>query len=225
MSQEINLLGTQLRHSRRSATSAVVLGPVLLILAAIGIGAGLFFKQEARNLGARHASGDAAVQRAQDEQRKLAQEVANVKKDPALEAELAGLEKRLLAVQLDLAALSTGAIGQTQGFSDFMRALAHQGVDGVWLTGFNVGAAGKDISISGRALRAELVPAYLKRLGQDPYFSGRTFAALDLAQPKAGDPSAEGVRANTVLAFNLTSRRDLSEASGERPPAGSGVPR
>lgn len=224
MTQEINLLGTQFRRSRRSAISAVVLGPVLLVLAVLGIGVGLVFKHEADNLGLRYANNEAGIQRAQEEQRKLAQEVAQLKKDPALEAELTASEKRVLAIQMDLAALGDGAIGPTQGFSDFMRALAHQGVDGVWLTGFNVGAAGRDISISGRALRAELVPAYLQRLGQDPYFSGRTFAALDVAQPKP-DSRAEGVRANTVLAFSLTSRRASSDVPGSPGPALGGVGR
>lgn len=212
MSQEINLLGPQFRRTRRSAISAVVLGPVLLLLVALGVGAGLVVRQQEKELAVRHADNDVLIQRAQDEQRKLAHAVSQIKKDPALEAELTGLEKRLLAVQLDLAALDNGAIGETRGFSDFMRALAHQGVEGVWLTSFNVGAAGKDISISGRALRAELVPAYLKRLGQDPYFAGRSFASLDVAQPRT-DARADGARTNTVLAFNLMSRREQAEPS------------
>lgn len=218
MSQEINLLGPQFRRTRRSALSAVVLGPVLLVLVALGLGAGLVVRQQATQLAARHADNEALIERAQDEQRKLAQAVSQIKKDPALEAELEGLEKRRLAVELDLAALDNGALGETRGFSDFMRALAYQGIEGVWLTGFSVGAAGRDISISGRALRAELVPAYLKRLGQDPYFSGRSFAALDVAQPRA-DVRAEGVRTSTVLAFNLTSRREQPASSAQ-----SGLP-
>lgn len=215
MSQEINLLGPQFRRSRRSLISAAVLGPVLLLLVALGVGLGFIVRQQERELTLRHAANDASIQRAQDEQRKLAQAVSQIKKDPGLEAELAALEKRRLAVELDLASLDNGAIGETRGFSDFMRALAHQGIEGVWLTGFNVGAAGKDISISGRALRSDLVPAYLQRLGQDPYFAGRNFAALDLAQPRT-DARAEGPRQNTVLAFNLMSRRDAADSAGRR---------
>lgn len=215
MTQEINLLGPQFRRSRRSVISAAVLGPALLLLVALGLAAGFVVRQQARELTVRHADNDGLIQRAQDEQRKLAQAVSQIRSDPGLEAELAGLEKRLLAVQVDLAALDNGAIGDTRGFSDFMRALAHQGIEGVWLTGFNVGAAGKEISISGRALRAELVPVYLKRLGQDPYFAGRSFAALDVAQPR-NEARAEGARTNTALAFNLMSRREQAASAAGR---------
>lgn len=223
MTQEINLLGPHLRRRRTSASSAIVLGPVLLLAVVIGLGLGVYFKHQVRDLRARHALAEEDIRKSQEEQRKLAQDVAQIKKDPALEAEAVQLEKRLLAVQLDLAALNDGAIGDTRGFSDFMRALAHQGVDGVWVTGFNVGAAGKDIAISGRALRAELVPAYLKRLGQDPYFSGRTFASLDVAQPPS-QPRVDAV-SDIGLVFRLLSRRELGSSSGGAADAAGAMPR
>lgn len=215
MRQEINLLGTGPRRERRSLNSAVVLGPVLLVALAAGVAGGFFAKYEARTLRGLHAANVQHLQREQDEQRKLAQELAAVKKDPALVAEAAELERRLAAVRLDVEALRDGVIGDTKGFSDFMKALALRGVDGIWLTGFSVGAAGEEIAISGRALRADLVPAYLKRLGQDPYFSGRSFAGLDLAQARGDGPAA------SALAFSLTSKRERAPAGAEAAVPGS----
>lgn len=218
MSQEINLLGPQLRRRRGGASSAAVLGPALLAATAIGVGVALFLRHQGGELREQHARNEGAIAQAQEEQRKLSQEVAQLKKDPALDAELSALEKRLVGLQLDLAALSNGAIGDTRGFADFMRALAQQSMDGVWLTGFSVGAAGRDVSISGRALRAELVPVYLRRLGQDPYFAGRTFAALDLTQPRV-EPGA-GAAAGGAVAFSLMSRPERGPSAGDGPGAG-----
>lgn len=215
MSQEINLLGTQIRRQRRAMNSAVVLGPVLLVAVVAGLGAGMFLKHQARVLREQHAANEDVVKREQDRQRKLAQEVAQLKKDPALEAEAVQIERRLQAIRLDVGALKDGVIGDTRGISDFMHALARQAMDGVWLTGFSVSAAGQNISITGRALRAELVPAYLKRLGQDPYFSGRTFAGLDI-MPARGDARAES-QGSSALAFNLMSRRDAVAVESAAP--------
>lgn len=221
MTQQINLLGPQLRRQRRSANRAAVLAPIFLVAVATGLGGAAFFKHRTKALREQHAVNDAAIRSEQQQQQRLSQEVAKLAKDPALEAEAAQIERRLLAVRLDLGALKDGVIGDTRGFSAFMRALAHQGVEGVWLTGFSVGAAGQDISITGRALRAELVPAYLKRLGQDAYFSGRSFAALDMAQGRA---EAQGQAAGSALAFSLMSRRERTPVP-ERPPVAGMTPR
>jgi len=217
VTQEINLLGPQFRPRRRTLNSAAYLGPLLIVFAIAGFGFAMFQKHQANTLRKQLAAAEDGLQREQDAQRKLAQEVAQIKKDPALEAEVLQIERRLMAVRLDMSALKEGAIGETRGFSDFMRALAQQSIDGVWLTGFSVGAAGDEISISGRALRAELVPAYLKRLGQDPFFSGRSFAALDIAQSRQ-DARAEQSGAAS-LAFSLMSRREATDARapGDKP--------
>lgn len=211
MTQEINLLGARLRAQRRSLDSAAVLGPVLIVAAAAGLGAGVVLEQRTQSLREQHAANEERLQREQDQQRKLASEISQHTKNPALEAEAARIERRLAAVRQDLGALKDGAGGDVRGISEFMRALAHQGIDGVWVTGFSVGGAGDDISITGRALRADLVPSYLKRLGQDPYFAGRSFAALDI-MPARHDARPESA-ASAPLAFSLMSRRERSAAA------------
>jgi hypothetical protein len=56
-------------------------------------------------------------------------------------------------------------------------------MDGLWLTGFAIHGAGNRISIDGRALGPELVPAYIKRLDQEPVMQGKTFAAMEIGLP------------------------------------------
>jgi hypothetical protein len=82
-----------------------------------------------------------------------------------------------------VALLSSGALGETGGVSPYLRALARQNLNGLWLTGFEL--AGKDMILSGRALRAELVPEYLRRLAREDVMRGRQFAMLSMQEPRA----------------------------------------
>ena len=47
------------------------------------------------------------------------------------------------------------------------------------------GPAERVLAITGRTLGADMVPAYLQRLGREKSFSGRQFASLDIRQPKS----------------------------------------
>jgi hypothetical protein len=70
-----------------------------------------------------------------------------------------------------------------------MRAFARQNLSGVWLTGFTIGADGGEMTISGRALNPDLVPAYIARLNKEPLLQGRKFAQFAVKQT-AGEPAA-----------------------------------
>jgi hypothetical protein len=63
-----------------------------------------------------------------------------------------------------------------------MRAFARQSLDGVWLTGFEIDAGGRELALSGRALGAELVPRYLERLNHESLLQGRQFSSLKVDQ-------------------------------------------
>jgi len=78
--------------------------------------------------------------------------------------------------------LEQGALGNRQGFSGYFRALSRQTMAGLWLTGFQVSGAG-EVAISGRALKPELVPAFINQLKQEPVLAGKTFASLEMRRP------------------------------------------
>jgi Fimbrial assembly protein (PilN) len=109
-----------------------------------------------------------------------------------LESEVARLEGEVKARQAVLAALSIGELGNTTGFSEFLAALGRQALRGVWLTGLNIGEAGNNLQISGRALRPELVPAYLKALSAEPMMRGRQVTEMKLAAKATAPPPAQG---------------------------------
>jgi hypothetical protein len=95
------------------------------------------------------------------------------------------LEKRVADQAELLEIINSGALGNTGGYAEYMRAFARQVVPGLWLTGFRVGGDAAQISLSGAVTDPELLPAYIQRLGREEVMRGRTFATLQMRQPKA----------------------------------------
>jgi len=93
-----------------------------------------------------------------------------------LEASLAGQAQALQA-------FDTGVLGRTEGYSELLRALARRSMEGVWLTRIEFAEASGELSLSGRAARAELVPPYLERLRGEQVLRGQAFSKLEVTHP------------------------------------------
>ncbi len=87
--------------------------------------------------------------------------------------------------------LDTGAIGRTDGFSEYLRGLARQAPDGLWLTGFTIGQGGGEMEIRGAVLNPAAVPEYIRRLGAEKSFKGLQFSSLAMSrgQGATGSPA------------------------------------
>lgn len=108
----------------------------------------------------------------------------------ALQEEIQQLEKKL-AAQADLIqALKSSGGGNTDGYSEYMRAFSRQILQGLWLTGFKVSGDGAGISLSGAVLNPELLPVYIQRLGKEKIMRGKTFSTLQIQAGAGGGPSA-----------------------------------
>lgn len=103
-----------------------------------------------------------------------------------------------------LAAFDSDAVGRAQGYSDVLRALARISLDGVWLTRIQFAKGKGDLSIAGRATRADLVPAYLERLRSEETLRGREFSRLEVTQATASAKPDAPPRPPFV-AFSLSS--------------------
>ncbi len=123
---------------------------------------------------------------AQTELRELAAQVANRRVDAALERDLAGLEQDLASRHQVMTTLGAGALGDTRGFSEHLKAFARQSFDGLWLTGLSVSNAGRDVVLQGRALQPDFVPSYVQRLNRELVMRGHAFAQLEMRRPGAG---------------------------------------
>lgn len=191
MSQQINLYNPLFLKQEKHFSARTIVQALALIV--VGLGAfyvyALVQTRSAERV-AREQREQVASQR--DQLVKLGPKFSPEGRSKALESEVARLEGEVKARQSVLAALSTGELGNTAGFSEFLAALGRQAVPGVWLTGLNIGESGNDLQVSGRALRPELVPAYLKALNDEPMMRGRRVTEMKLAAKAAAPSPGQG---------------------------------
>ena len=107
--------------------------------------------------------------------------------------EVNALKARHAALQALLQLLDQGGAGQTQGHADLLEALARQTPGEhapLWLTGLTLHVQSHELSLQGRMLDAASLPAYLRRLDQEPLLRGRTFEQLQMARTADGSGSS-----------------------------------
>ncbi len=103
--------------------------------------------------------------------------------------------------QLALSLVQGSTLGDTQGFSRHLRSLALQDTDGLWLTQIRLSALGDNTRLEGKALRADLVPAYLQSLAEEPPFATQRFHQFQIVGPD----SATG----SIVTFSMNSDAQL----------------
>jgi len=104
--------------------------------------------------------------------------VADNKPNTELANELADAVALLNSHMETIQAIESGVIGGTAGFAEFMRGFARQTPNGLWLTGFTIGASEDDLEVRGRMTNPSSLTEYIRRLKTEPVFEGRSFAAL-----------------------------------------------
>lgn len=195
MSQQINLFNPSFRKQGFSFTSATaMLYGVGIAFAIAALGAG-FETYRLRAVQTQARAIDQTYKEITAASDKLVAELAVKHKPNApLEAALAALDAQLKDRQEIIETLKSGAVGDTAGFSDYMRAFSRQSINGLWLTAFDI--AGNELALQGRTLSADLVARYLNQLNQEKALKGRRFAAMRINQPSpeaggAPDPKAD----------------------------------
>lgn len=190
MSQQINLFNPILLRQKKyfsAATMAQALGLIVLgvLLVALYVG------YRSTGLRAEADKTSAQLMQAQAQQARINAEFGARQPDPQLAAELqkAGADVKALQQVFDI--LQTGEIGNTAGYSEYLRAFARQAADGLWLTGLTIHGAGNEMALQGGTLRPELVPAYIGRLTREPVMRGKSFAMLEMRQPPAEPAEGE----------------------------------
>lgn len=198
MSQQINLFDPQLRPKKARFTLAQLMQTMVAVL----VLAAIYYGYAAYQLGELTRRADEMAARQATEQAKLARvsaEMPALQSPEQLEAELNNLQAQVDAQQQIMDTLEGGEMGNTAGYSAYMRAFARQSVSGVWLTGFEIVGDGVELSLNGGALKPELVPAYIRKLGQESVMRGKTFAALKMEQGKTADARQTARHVDFVL--------------------------
>lgn len=196
MRQQINLYDISLQRQRDWLALANVAAAGVLLLAAV-TAAGVLTRHEVPTLTAQTTTNDTAIKALQEQVTTLGQQVTGRKPDARLEQEL-GAAQLLLTAKGEVLTTLQQRMGPTAAsFAEYLRGFGRQTVAGLWLTRFNFDAATGAMEIQGRTIDPALVPEYIRRLGKERAFQGRTFSALKLSEGKP-DPAVAGATAPPV---------------------------
>lgn len=213
--QQINLFNPAFQPQKQvlsSASIALALGVVVAGIALLAL-AGTMETAELRQ---QAASGAAQLEKRQPRLEAANREFTPRQKDATLDAQIAQADAQLAAMRHISGALTRGELGDTSGFAGYFKALARQGMQGLWLTGVTVGAGGAQIGIKGRAVDPAMVPGYLNRLTHEPLMQGKSFASLQIgeAAPLAAQ-DAEGKPATRPAPYIEFSLQSVPEEAGK----------
>lgn len=190
MSAQINLYHPRFLKQRELLTLRnVTIAAAVLYTVLAAAGGWAWQDAEARRDAA--AAAEAQLKSARQQVETETRAAATRKPAPQLIAELENAEGLLRRRSEIAGLLESGVVGSSGGFSDFLRGLARQTSEGLWLTGLTIGSGGADMEIRGSMLNPGALPDYIRRLGAEKSFQGRNFAALTMNR---GDPAPAAVR-------------------------------
>ena len=183
MSQQINLFNPIFLKQKKYFSVSTMLQALGLIV----LGSALFFAYAVYQVAQLSKQADEMSKRYVTEQARLVNftnDFSLQRSGQMLEEELKQLEAQAMAQDVVLTTLKSGVIGNTEGYSEYMRAFARQSINGLWLTAFDIIGDGAEMSLSGAVVNPQLVPSYIHRLGKEKVMHGKTFSTLQMQQPK-----------------------------------------
>ena len=200
MNQQINFFQAEFRTEKQNFSAATLLGfcgAIIFAMFLIQVFAIQKLSGIENELQIMSSQETAAVERLET-LRPVITVVSGEQSWPArLDAAMRTLEEKQLVFSL----VQGVTLGDTQGFSRYLRSLARQDTDGLWLTHISLTTLADNIRLEGRALRAELVPAYLQRLAEEPPFAMQRFHQFQIDGPE--DPTSN------IVSFSMNSDAEL----------------
>ena len=183
MSQQINLFNPIFMTQKKYFSVVTMLQALGLIV----LGSAVFYAYAVYQVAQLSKQASEMTRRYATEQTRLANftnEFSLQRSQQMLDEELKRLEAEVQAQEMVLATLKSGVIGNTEGYSEYMRAFARQSINGLWITAFDIVGDGAQMSLSGGVVNPQLVPSYIQRLGKEKIMHGKTFSTLQMQQPK-----------------------------------------
>ena len=183
MSQQINLFNPAFVTQRKHFSLLTMLQALVMIVA----GSLLFYGYalyQVEQMGKQSAESGKRYNAEQANLARYAAEFSPQQANQALQDEVRRLEKRVAEQAELIEVIKSGAVGNTSGYSEYMRAFSRQVAQGLWLTGFRVTGDAAQISLSGAVINPELLPAYIQRLSKESVMRGKTFTTLQMRQSR-----------------------------------------
>lgn len=204
MTQQINLFNPIFLRQKKYFSIVTILQMLALVL----VGMLSFYAYAAfqtNRLGKEVQETSGRLEQEKNRLAKASVELGPREKNQELDAQVKDLEKQLKNREDILGVQAGVAAGKGRGVSDYLLALARQSVNGVWLTSISVGGeGGNKMAIDGRALRPDMVPDYIKRLGKEKAMHGQTFSTLSMRLSRV-ERSAKYKGPEGYFEFNLRS--------------------
>jgi len=202
MKQQINLYQPQARKAQALLSAHRV--SLLLVVVTVTLAASyavryVQLRQLETRVQALETQRLAAAKQVEDYTHRYPPKQKSARLETRLKAREHALQKRQRVVDM----LESGAVGNTQGFSAQLTALARQMVEGAWLTGFTLANGGRAVTLSGSTVRPALVPAYIRNLTLENIFKGLSFERLELDRPQQ-DPHRVDFRLSSPGAIEET---------------------
>lgn len=182
MSQQINLFNPIFRKQKKYLSTVTIAQSLGLILFG-GLLLSGYATYRSASLASDASIVDNQLKMAQSQLSRIDANYAPRQKNATLDEDIKKADAQLKSLQAVADILQKGELGNTKGYSTYLRAFARQIVDGLWLTGFNIYGAGNEIGLRGRALRPEMVPVYINRLKTESVMQGKSFSALQMQVP------------------------------------------
>lgn len=205
MSQQINLFNPIFLKQSKMLSLLAMMQALGLIL----LGSCFFYGYawyQVQQLTQQSIESDKRFKAGQENLTRYTTEFSPQQANELLQKEVQNLEKQVFDQTKVVDALKSGAVGNTDGYSAYMRAFSRQIIAGLWLTGFNVIGNGTHIRLTGGVLRAELLPAYIRRLNSEVVMQGKSFSKLQMQQPIVVVP--KDAKSAKYVEFSLQSEED-----------------
>jgi Tfp pilus assembly protein PilN len=204
VSQQINLYSPIFRKQEKVFSATTLLQGVLLTVVVVAV---FFYYISLQSSILQIRAAESGRQLKSELERLKAYGVAEspAERAKALAERKKTLEANLATQKQALAALESGTLGRAEGYSEVLRALARVSMEGVWLTRIQFAEPAGELSISGRATRADLVPAYLQRLRADAALRDQEFSRLEVTRPAAAATKPGAVPSLPFFEFVLSS--------------------
>ena len=200
MSQQINLYNPLFLEKKKYFSAVTMTQALGLIVLGLAFFYAFAFWQE-RNLARQIAESGRAYEQQKQQFAKITAELSPEKREAQLDQDLKNIEAAIALRRSLMGELGTGGRAGPVGYSEYLRAFARQTVQGLWLTGIQIAEGGGQLTMSGRALQADLVPVLIGRLKQESVLRGRPLEGLAITRSTWGKDNPRA-----IVEFTVTSQ-------------------
>ncbi|MEX0740076.1 MAG: hypothetical protein WD071_12105 [Pseudohongiella sp.] len=176
--QQVNLFLPELRPNREWLT-AIRLGKTVAVVLLLMVLLSAWNYWQRSVLRAEMAVAEAELSAQTQRTEQIERDAASRSSNESLLRDIATRETRLQQSQELLEFLRNTTLGNSTGYSEYVKDLSRASFDGIWLTEFRISGGTDSVFLRGNALQTAMVPDYVGRLsGSQSSLQGRLFNRL-----------------------------------------------